>query len=186
MGTCRACDSARKLQWERDNKDRVKASLERRKESISKRHAAYYAKNADLLKAKAALHYHSNIEKQKEARREYFLRNREKFLERATAWRIANPERRQAINQNRRARKKANGGRLSSDIVKKLLKLQRGLCAACRCTLSKSGKHLDHVIPLSRGGENSDVNVQLLCPTCNSQKSASHPIDFMQRKGFLL
>ena len=36
------------------------------------------------------------------------------------------------------------------------------------------------------GGEHDDSNIQLLCPPCNSSKQAIHPIDFMQRKGFLL
>jgi 5-methylcytosine-specific restriction endonuclease McrA len=46
--------------------------------------------------------------------------------------------------------------------------------------------HLDHIVPLAIGGTNTDDNIQLLRQKCNQQKSAKHPIDFMQSRGFLL
>ena len=36
------------------------------------------------------------------------------------------------------------------------------------------------------GGLNADSNMQLLRAECNLQKSAKHPVDFMQSRGFLL
>jgi 5-methylcytosine-specific restriction endonuclease McrA len=86
--------------------------------------------------------------------------------------------------QNRRA-KKAAGGELPVDIVVRLLELQKGKCACCAKPL-KGVYHLDHIMPISRGGENTERNVQLLLPQCNLQKNAKDPIDFMQSRGFLL
>lgn len=48
------------------------------------------------------------------------------------------------------------------------------------------GYHVDHIQPLALGGSNDKTNLQLLCPTCNTKKSAKHPIDFMQSRGLLL
>ena len=62
----------------------------------------------------------------------------------------------------RRARENSATGILSKGIVKSLMILQRGLCVACRCCIIKSKPHLDHIIALSKGGENIDNNVQLL------------------------
>ncbi|MCE9553188.1 MAG: HNH endonuclease [Planctomycetes bacterium] len=43
-----------------------------------------------------------------------------------------------------------------------------------RCTLCKSREKLeyDHIIPIAKGGSNTERNVQLLCEPCNRAKSA--------------
>lgn len=62
-------------------------------------------------------------------------------------------------------------GSLSKDIWQKLFKLQNGICNGCHSKL-KDNAHIDHILPLSRGGENIDGNVQLLCPYCNLSKGS--------------
>ena len=104
----------------------------------------------------------------------------------STAWQKANPEKYRINNHNYDARKRENGGRLSQGLAEKLFKLQRGKCA-CGCKQPLGDDyHLDHRMPLALGGMNSDDNMQLLRRLCNQQKSAKHPIDFMQQRGFLL
>jgi len=72
-----------------------------------------------------------------------------------------------AKNQERRD---YSVGELSSGIRKELHDKQNGLCNGCGCELKNP--HLDHVIPLSRGGTNTDDNVQLLCAPCNLSKGS--------------
>ena len=43
-----------------------------------------------------------------------------------------------------------------------------GLCVACSV---EEDLQFDHVIPVARGGGNSAENLQILCGTCNRQKS---------------
>lgn len=108
--------------------------------------------------------------------------------EKVKAWndkrKTDNPEKRRIHNRNRRALKV--GGKLSGGIVAKLFTLQRGKCA-CGCKQPLGDKfHLDHIMPLKLGGTNTDDNIQLLRSTCNLQKHAKHPVDFMQQRGYLL
>lgn len=68
-------------------------------------------------------------------------------------------------NQNRR---KKTIGKLSVNIVEKLKIKQSNQCAICLNDLIKY--HIDHVIPISKGGLNIDSNVQLTCIPCNLKK----------------
>lgn len=64
---------------------------------------------------------------------------------------------------------KPNRSRGKEERLKAQLIAERGAsCAQCGST---DHLHLDHIIPWSRGGENSIDNVQLLCRKCNLAKS---------------
>ena len=97
--------------------------------------------------------------------------------------RAAHPDWYQIYAENRRRRKLS--GRLSRSLVSRLRKLQRDKCACCGLHLGKDC-HLDHIVPLARGGLNIDANMQLLHSVCNSRKGSSDPMDFMRSIGKLL
>lgn len=44
-----------------------------------------------------------------------------------------------------------------------------GVCSNCG---SDDELEFDHIVPVSRGGSNTAVNVELLCQTCNRRKGA--------------
>lgn len=136
----------------------------------------------------------------------YRARRRKAILERIRMWKAAN---RDAVNQkeraryaanidrsrsnsringaNRRARLLAVGGTFSISDVKAIFKRQRGRCASpvCRKLLRKRF-HIDHIVPVSRGGPNWPKNLQLLCATCNASKGAKDPIEYVQSMGMLI
>ena len=76
-------------------------------------------------------------------------------------------------------------GRLPRGTIQRIGRAQRWKCAVCTVDIKRT-YHVDHVMPLAKGGEHAPHNLQLLCPSCNVRKSAKHPIDFMQSRGFLL
>jgi 5-methylcytosine-specific restriction endonuclease McrA len=88
----------------------------------------------------------------------------------------------------RRALKLRNGGTFTSQDVEEIYQAQHGKCAYCRVELSKSTMkyHVDHVVPLVRGGWNNKRNLQLLCGPCNQSKGAHDPIEFVRDKFGLL
>jgi len=178
----RAHKNARTAQRYRENKEKISAyhaEWHQRKKATDptymqrqrEKTAAYFKAHPERLKENNAKRRSENAEETKRYNREWFARNKNK---------------RSAYQQNRRKRVLATGGKISPDIQKNLMALQQGRCACCRCDLTKAVVNLDHVMPLALGGEHADKNMQLLCKTCNNQKYAKHPVDFMQEKGFLL
>lgn len=105
-----------------------------------------------------------------------------KLAEWTRAYRKANPDKVREFNKNRNNRMT---GRLPRGTVKRIGELQKWKCAICRKGIKKH-YHVDHIIPLARGGEHAPHNIQLCCPTCNVRKSAKDPIEYMQSIGRLL
>lgn len=114
----------------------------------------------------------------------YRERNPEKCRELTQAWKDANPQRRaetkaawqkenavrhRAHQHNRRAL--TSGGKLSPTLALALSEKQGGRCACCGSPLGND-YHMDHIIPLARGGANVDENIQLLTARCNLRKGA--------------
>jgi len=152
------------------------------------RSKAWRLANPGKVKATNTAWNKANIEKMKVANAAYLLANPEKAKARKanrTKWQKENPEKTRIHRQNRRSRKLENGGKLSQGLAEKLFKLQKGTCPCCNQPLGDN-YHLDHITPLSKGGANTDENIQLLRQTCNNQKYNKDPIDFMQSKGFLI
>ena len=188
-GDCIPCQVKHHAKWWKANSEKVKAY-----------HAKYRAENSEKRKAYSAKWYRENPEKAKTSHAKWQTENPEKVKAANIKWRKANPEKIRAacakyyaanpelwriIKHNRRARKEANGGKLSNNLGEVLYAKQKGKCACCQEPLGDN-YHLDHIQPLSRGGANEDWNIQLLKASCNRRKGAKDPVDYMQEKGFLI
>jgi 5-methylcytosine-specific restriction endonuclease McrA len=175
---------------------------EYRKANAEKRNTyqrAYAAKNPLVMKEQNKKYREENKQKIREKQKEWESNNRDHVNSKCREWRKNNPEKafliakryRQAnpeakalIAHNRRTLIK--GDKPTTDIVRKLYQSQNGKCVCCGADLKKHGFHLDHIVPLSKGGRHIDSNLQLLTPTCNRSKSDKDPIDFMQSRGLLI
>lgn len=185
--------------------------LEKSKEYKSKNKDRYFQtdreyriKNKEKIANNKLLWRINNPEKYKQGQRSGYEKNREKYLLNARlhyennkeqhaanckAWRANNPCKTNAISRARRARiAGADGNHTAADVLR-IFEHQRGLCANCHSKLFKSGKqkyHVDHIVPLAKGGSNWPSNLQCLCPTCNLSKHAKDPIAWANEQGRLL
>lgn len=50
-----------------------------------------------------------------------------------------------------------------------------GICGLCDIAVDPTDYHVDHIIPLAKGGEHSYKNVQLAHPSCNLTKGDKLP-----------
>lgn len=147
---------------------------------------AWYARNKEQAVAASQAYRLKNPDKVKAQNAKRRAENPEKTRAEVRAWFADHPEKRAVYEQNRRAKKRERGGKLSPGIHQLLMELQAGKCACCRVSLKSVEIHLDHIQPLALGGAHADTNMQLLCRPCNQSKHAKDPVTFMQEKGYLL
>lgn len=125
----------------------------------------YYNLNKDWIFEKAA---------------EYRRVNSRKIAEKARAWSEKNPEKRKFISmtyKHKRREIERSSGMRSSDMLAWAESMIKE-CFYCGCCCDES-YHIDHYIPLSKGGKHEIENLRISCPTCNLRKSAKMPEDFM-------
>lgn len=94
-------------------------------------------------------------------------------------------ERQRERHRTRSARKRGQLGIVSRNIDSYLWRIQGGNCGFCGTSLDRPKAHLDHIIPLAKGGPHDDSNLQLLCATCNHRKHAKDPVAFARENGRL-
>lgn len=109
--------------------------------------------------------------------RNYRANNKEKVRERTNSWRKRNPEKSVLQTNRRRALRYENESfRLTDiDMVDRVNK-QNKCCFWCGKKLDNY--HVDHVIPISKGGRHSIGNIVISCPSCNSIKNNKFPVYF--------
>lgn len=198
-GRCVPCAKAMSVAWQKANPEKSKRNSSGWKKANPEKLAAMkFCKKCQVetkrhkngsckpcVKLYGAARYKINPEKQKALNAAWHKANPEKTKAISAAYRKANPESKILSESVRRAKNKANGGKLSKGLTDKLFTLQNGKCPCCKQPLGDD-YHLDHIMPIDLGGANEDWNIQLLRATCNQQKHAKHPIDFMQSRGFLI
>lgn len=133
--------------------------------------------------------YKENAEYAREQKRQYAKEHSQEAVERVRQWRERHPERYhqsltyesrkehfyarkeyyKAIMHNYQASRRNAEGQFSEENILALFEKQQGKCAYCGMELDET-YHVDHVIPLSRGGSNLPDNLALACQFCNCSK----------------
>ena len=93
-------------------------------------------------------------------------------------WQRENPEKVAAGKHRRRARKANAAGTATADQIKARFQYYENCCYYCG--ENKPGLHIEHRIPLSKGGSNWPANLVPSCPSCNLSKGAKTEKEFLQ------
>lgn len=124
-------------------------------------------------RSRCSRHYEANRAERLARQRERDDNHREEISARRTApeGRIRNADRQQV--------REANKKQVTDEYVDRKTVFERdgGTCGICHKEASVEGFHIDHVIPLSKGGRHNYNNVQVAHPICNSIKGAR--LDFV-------
>lgn len=192
---CKACAKKRSRRYRQENADKVREANRRyRKDNLKKERARerrsyqnnkkgktdYYQKNRDQKLLYAKQYRENNREKIKQYNQAYGTRKREHERERLRRFRKNNPEKIKQYKHNRRALKLNAPGTHTAEDIQLIYDRQGGRCWWCQCELNGE-YHVDHRIPLSRGGSNDASNIVISCAVCNQSKYDKLPHEWCGR-----
>lgn len=128
---------------------------------VSQRRSKYYLKNQDTIKSKTVSYAQSN-------------KNKADLYKQK--WVAKNPEKRREVNRVSELRRRAAKKSIVADkfSMNDIITVYGNNCVYC------GGKfeHIDHYVPLSKGGPHSLNNVRPSCESCNLRKGSKMPEDF--------
>lgn len=167
-GECKLCMAEYQAAYRLANRERIK-SIKR----------ANHESNRERNNRRAREWHENNKDRVARRKRAFKEANREVIKERLRKWHSANPNWRRAAENRRRARKLSAGGCYTTIDVQQQYDAQKGQCYYCKCQVGDS-YHVDHAIPLSRGGSNGPENIVIACQPCNQSKGAKLPHEWVQ------
>lgn len=169
MNAYRAANPEKVAEWEARRPDRTEYNAARKKRIWAAMTADERLDSYEKLKAWKR----ANPDKVAEVTRRTFEKHREARTAYRLQWARDNPVAVAANRDRRRAKLMGANGSYSKDDVRDLLKTQGRFCRYCQTPLTKF--HVDHFIPLARGGSNWPSNLVLSCPPCNFSKADKMP-----------
>lgn len=113
--------------------------------------------------------YLENKENVLKNNKNYYYSNKEKIQLKQKEYRKNNIK---AILVRNKARKLKIKVKISQKEINALIKVYNNKCCYCSIDLNKSNIHLDHYIPLARGGEHNINNLVPSCNKCNLSKGS--------------
>lgn len=174
---CRAC----KKYYQLENRDYIlsqqREHYRSNKEEKLLKCKEYYYENIEKINIRHKLYNESHKERIKETCKEYYLANRERKLQYVVEYqrnrKKNDPDfklRCQLTTSNWiHLKRSLDKNKSSSSKIINLFEIQDYKCVYCKIDISKK-YHIEHLIPLSKGGSNLITNLALACPNCNLSK----------------
>lgn len=153
-------------------------------EKVCKACLGAFPANADYFppykKASDGLNYRCRACARAQRRREY-VENVERYQQSNKRYRRENALALRRYRAMRRADRHTDEHGCSADDIWQMAESQDWLCAYCETPLFGE-YHVDHMLPLSRGGSNRWDNLALTCPECNLRKHIMTAEEYMNTR----
>lgn len=167
---CKECNRKAAQKWAEDNRERMLANKSRYYFENKERIQQYRADNREKILDGKRDWRKKNPDKVRAHKSASQKRNRASANERTRRWNKKNPDKVRAYTLNGVARRRNAEGKYTPADIVQLYKDQGGHCAYCGIGLCGE-YHVDHMVPLTKGGSNWPDNLALACPTCNMSKN---------------
>lgn len=123
----------------------------------------------------------ANPEIAAQSTRKWRATHKEQQAEYMRAYKNANPDLIRMISRRCRARQFGAEGEHTITDVKRQYEAQEGKCYYCGVVVGDT-YHVDHIVPLSRGGTDNPDNLVISCPRCNQRKNNRTPDEWLGGK----
>lgn len=192
-------NNQRTRRWADEHREEVReqgrAYASEHREEARNRTKIWYAANRDRKRATNKAWYWRDPEKRRAKNREYYQNNSDAVRLKVKTyranhkddhnrwnrdWEKRNPEYARAHAARRRALKRNAPGKYTQQDIELQYRSQHGLCWWCGKPVGDE-YHIDHVIPLKRGGTNDPRNIVISCPVCNLSKGVKLPNEWNGR-----
>lgn len=177
-----------------------KKYYESNKEKVKEYQATYYQENKDKANQSSKRFYEDNKDRMLYIQKLAYLENKDYILKRNKDYQVKNKDKVRACRKEWASSKSGkiakkvsshlrntkmritNDNTITKTSLALLLSKQNDKCYYCGTHLDfniKFSVHLDHYIPISKGGAHSIDNVVFSCKMCNLKKSDSMPETFL-------
>jgi hypothetical protein len=203
---CKHCINLKRKEKRKQNleefRKKDKKRYEKNAEKIRLRNKIYGNKNKENKAIKAKIRYKNNKNTVSLKNKEYYFKNKEKIKLKNKEWYKLNKEKvkiqkkiylktkngkasiKSGRNSYRAKKRSSSDGTVTTAALLQLAQKQNNKCYYCGTSINIEDKntHLDHYIPLSKGGKHSIKNVVWSCSKCNLSKNNTLPNKFIKEK----
>ena len=189
---CRELARRSTAKWQEANREKRREVCRKSNAKCAKRVQRYLLKTREKRLKRQREYNHKNVERDREKtdekNRVYYAEHKEEQFERVKRWMNTHPEEWKAIQHNRRTRINGNGGKFSAEEIRELANQQENKCFYCNNLFFNGDlnydRHIEHKIPVSRGGSSDISNIVLSCSRCNHKKGTKTHEEFLQARSF--